>query len=275
MTILHRRLQILHPLRQHGLLHLPVEPARARGAEHGVRLPAVRRRVIRRRGALDHVRHAGDAHRAGRRGGNVGHDARDAPPRGPGPVALEFGAGPFAPRLLAHLDLAVDFVPGREVDALVAFLPVDRAALAELVLEDERVEDALGLVHAAADVGVVDGDGAHGAFRVDDEQGALRDALVFDQHAVVAADPVVDVAHEGDVDAAEPAFHVRGVVPRAEAVVAVGADEDDGAGAVVEELFEPGGEGSDLGGADEGPGFGEEDEDEPVVGFGVGGEGDL
>ena len=50
-------------------------------------------------------------------------------------------------------------------------------------------------------------------------------------------------------------------------MLGVRAGEDDGAGAGVEELFEAGGEGFDFGWADEGPGFGEKDEDEPVVGF--------
>jgi hypothetical protein len=35
------------------------------------------------------------------------------------------------------------------------------------------------------------------------------------------------------------------------------------------------GEGYDFGWADEGPGFGEEDQDQPVLGLGVGGEGDF
>ena len=52
-------------------------------------------------------------------------------------------------------------------------------------------------------------------------------------------------------------------------MVGVRADECDSAGARVQEFFEAGGEGFDFGWADEGPGFGEEDDDEPVVGFSV------
>ena len=55
-------------------------------------------------------------------------------------------------------------------------------------------------------------------------------------------------------------------------MLGVGAAEDDRAGAGVEELFEAGGESPDLGGANERPSFGEEDEADPVVGFSVGGE---
>lgn len=58
-------------------------------------------------------------------------------------------------------------------------------------------------------------------------------------------------------------------------MLAVGAGEGDGAAAGVEEFVEAGGEGFDFRWADEGEGFGEEVQDEPVVGLEVGGEGDL
>lgn len=86
---------------------------------------------------------------------------------------------------------------------------------------------------------------------------------------------MIAVADERDVHAAEPAFEVGGRVPRLERVLGVGAGEDDGAGARVEELVEAGGEGFDFRRADEGEGFREEDQDEPVVGFGVGREVDF
>ena len=52
-------------------------------------------------------------------------------------------------------------------------------------------------------------------------------------------------------------------------MVGVSTDEYDSASARVQEFFEAGGEGFDFGWADERPGFWEEDEDEPVVGFGI------
>lgn len=72
------------------------------------------------------------------------------------------------------------------------------------------------------------------------------------------------------MNASKTAFHIRSSVPGSEAELGIGAGERDGAGAAVEEFLQAGAEGADFGRADEGPGFGEEDEDEPVVGLGIG-----
>lgn len=86
---------------------------------------------------------------------------------------------------------------------------------------------------------------------------------------------MVAVGDERNVDAAQPALVLRRRVPGLETVLAIRRGEDDGATASVQELFEAMREGLDLSRADEGPGFGEEDQDEPVIRFGVGGEADV
>ena len=85
-------------------------------------------------------------------------------------------------------------------------MPVCGTTFAELVFESKSVEDALGLIDATTHVGVADGHVPDDALWVDDEEGALGDALVFDQDAVVAAEFMVAVADERDVDASEAAF---------------------------------------------------------------------
>lgn len=96
--------------------------------------------------------------------------------------------------------------------------------------------------------------------RIDDEQAPQRNALLLNQHAVVLAQLVILIAQQRDVDLAQPAVPPAGIRPRQQAVLAIGAREDD--------LRAAGGEiggalakGNDLGRAHEGPGHGHEAQD--------------
>lgn len=80
---------------------------------------------------------------------------------------------------------------------------------------------------------------------------------------------MVAIADERDVYTTQAALGLGCAIPGLEAVLGVGGGEDDGAGARVEELLQASRKGADLGRTDEGPGFGEEDQNEPVVGLGV------
>lgn len=178
---------------------------------------------------------------------------------------------------LAHIDLdrPFDFALRSDVDALVAFLPVDRASLTKLILEDQSIQNPLRLVHRATHISIIDRHGADIAFGINNEQRPLSNALVLDQHAVVATQLVVAVADQRYMNASQPAFHLGGRIPGPQYVLAVCAGEGYGAGAAVEEFLQARGKGRDFCGTDEGPGFGEEDQDEPVLGLGVGREGDF
>ena len=102
---------------------------------------------------------------------------------------------------------------GGSLDGLVSGVPVGGADLAVLVGELEGVDQAEGLVDAAADGEVVDGDLADDAVGVDDEEAAESDALLLNEHTVVLGELVVLVGEEGDVDLAEAAVPSRCVGP--------------------------------------------------------------
>ncbi len=155
----------------------------------------------------------------------------------------------------------------RHLQPLIALLPIHRTPLAKLIRKLQRIQQPLHLVDAAAHLGVVDAYGPDVALWVDDEDGALGDALVLDEHAVVAADAVGAVGQQGDGDAAEAAELEGRGVPGAQDVFRVGADEGD-VGVAGAEGGEARGEGEDFGRAHEGPGHGDEEEDEPVGGVG-------
>lgn len=128
----------------------------------------------------------------------------------------------------------------------------------------EGLDQAQGLVDVAADGQVVDGDLTQGALGVDDEEAAQRDALLLDQHAVVARDLEVLVGHQGQLQViAQTALLAGALTPGQVCEVAVGGDAQDG-GVELLELGEGIVEGEDLGGANEGEVHGVEQEDDPV-----------
>lgn len=106
------------------------------------------------------------------------------------------------------------------------------------------------------------------AIRINDEKSSQRNALLFNQNAIVLAQLVVLIAQEGDVDLAEAAIALAGVGPREEGVLRVGGGEDD-LGAAVGEVLGAVAEGDDLGRAHERPGHGHEAQDEPLLVGGV------
>lgn len=150
------------------------------------------------------------------------------------PGTIQLRSSPLWPRLLGGEDkITLDFGLAGNINAFVALLPVDGAALAELVLENKGVEDAKGFSNAAANVSVVDCDVTDVALGVDDEEGTLSYAFFFDQDAIVAAKLMVRVADEWNVDAAETALHLRGGIPGSKGMLVVCAGEDDSTRAVV------------------------------------------
>lgn len=102
---------------------------------------------------------------------------------------------------------------GGRLDGLVSGIPVGGADLAVLVGELEGIDQAEGLVDAAADGEVVDGDLADDAVGVDDEEAAEGNAFLLDEDTVVLGELVVLVGEEGNVDLAEAAVTSRGVGP--------------------------------------------------------------
>lgn len=102
---------------------------------------------------------------------------------------------------------------GGRLDGLVSGVPVGGADLAVLVGELEGIDQAEGLVDAAADGEVVDGDLADDAVGVDDEEAAEGNAFLLDEDTVVLGELVVLVGEEGNVDLAEAAVTSRGVGP--------------------------------------------------------------
>jgi hypothetical protein len=180
---------------------------------------------------------------------------------------------------IAHLLIAVAAVVlldalGGSLDGVHAGVPVGGADLAVLVGELEGIDETEGLVDAAADGQVVDGDLPQDAVRVDEEQAAQGNALLLDQDAVVLADGVVLVRQQRDVDLAQAALLLRRVGPCEQRVLRVGRGEDDARAA----RFKVGSavaEGEDLGWAHEGPGHRDEAKDQPLLVGGVLGEADV
>ena len=281
LLVRQRSLHVVQLLLHHRLRHLSLHPPRVvgRAEDRALRIWSCNACRVRRRDRTS----AAPWRRSMRRrqtkkiatavvpdrplGWNIAHrlGTRVASTR---PCAGELRPRPLDPAL-ADFNRAFDLALRSNVNALVALLPVDRAAFAELVLEDQSVEDALRLVYGAAYVRIVDRHGADLALGIDDEKRSLCYPFVFDQDAVVAAQLVVAIADQGHMDASQAAFHVRGSVPRPEAELGVGTGESNGTGAAVQELLEASAEGADFRGADEGPCFGKEDQDKPVVGLSV------
>jgi hypothetical protein len=140
----------------------------------------------------------------------------------------------------------------------------DRTYLAVLVGELESVDQTKGLVNAASNGEIVDGDLTHNTGGVDQEESTERDALLLNQDTVVLADAVVLVAQKRDVDVAEATVLLACGGPCKQAVLAVGTGEDD-AGTAGGEVGSAVAEGEDLSGAHEGPGHGDEAQDNPLL----------
>lgn len=154
---------------------------------------------------------------------------------------------------------------GVGLHGVAARLPAGGADLAVLVGELEGLDEAQGLVDVAADGQVVDGDLAEHALGVDDEQAAQGDALVLDQHAVVAGDLEVLVGDQRQLEVLAQAALLAGpLTPRQVGEVAVGGDAQDG-GVELLELGEGVVEGQDLGGANECEVHGVEQKDDPIL----------
>lgn len=180
---------------------------------------------------------------------------------------------------VAHLLISVPAVVlldalGGGLDGVHAGVPVGRADLAVLVGELEGVNEAEGLVDAAANRQIVDGDLAKDAVGVDEEEAAQSNALLLNQDAVVLANGVVLVRQQRDVDLAQAAVLLRCVGPCEQRVLGVGRSEDN-AGTAGLKVGCAVAEGKDLGRAHEGPGHGHEAEDEPLLVGGVLSEADI
>src|SRR5205823_345136 len=94
-----------------------------------------------------------------------------------------------------------------------ALRPAGRADLAELLEMLQRVEHPQRLVDAPAEGQVVDRDRADDPLLIDNERAAEGDPA-FEQHAVIAADFLVEIRDEGVAQAAEAALLARRLDPR-------------------------------------------------------------
>src|ERR687885_2362296 len=97
----------------------------------------------------------------------------------------EISAPPYRLSLTTHHRLS-------DLQSLLARVPLGLAQAAGL----ERLDDSQRLLGRAPDVEVVDDGVAKRALGVDDEEAAQRDALVLDEHAVVARHLLGDVRGE-------------------------------------------------------------------------------
>src|ERR1043165_5669074 len=109
-----------------------------------------------------------------------------------------------------HLSL-ITYHSLSDFQSLLARMPLGLAQPAGL----ERLDDAQRLLGGATDVEVVDDRVAQHAFGVDDEEAAQRDALLLDEHAVVARHLLRDVRGERVLQALDAALVARGLEPRA------------------------------------------------------------
>src|SRR5947209_4428908 len=90
----------------------------------------------------------------------------------------------------------------------------------------ERLYDAQSLVRRAPDVEVVDDCVAERPLRVNDEEAAQSNALVFDEDAEVARDLLRDVRGERVLQTLDAALVARSLEPSAVRVNRVGRDAD-------------------------------------------------
>src|SRR5919202_4349061 len=128
----------------------------------------------------------------------------------------EISAPPYRLSLITHRRLS-------DLQSLLARVPLGLAQAAGL----ERLDDAQRLVGRAPDVEVVDDGVAQRPLGVDDEEAAQRDALVLDEHAVVARHRLRDVGREWVPEPLDAAPVARRLEPRAMRVHRVGRDADD------------------------------------------------
>lgn len=165
---------------------------------------------------------------------------------------------------LTRLGEVLQAALGVRLHGIVARLPAGGADLAVLVGELEGLDQTQRLVDVAAHGQVIDRDLAQGALGVDDEEAAQRDALLLNQHAVVARDLEVLVRNQRQLQVLAQATLLAGALPPGQVCkVAVGRDTQDG-GVELLELGEGVVEGEDLGGADKGEVHGVEQKDDPV-----------
>jgi hypothetical protein len=145
----------------------------------------------------------------------------------------------------------------------------ERTYLAILVRKLKRINKPKRLIHRPSHREVIDSNLPDNPMRINQEQASQRNALLLDQHTIVLCDTVVLVAQQRDVDLAQPAIFFTCVGPRKQAILAICACEDD-AGAAGGEIGGAFTKSDDFGRAHEGPGHGDEAEDEPLLGGCVG-----
>lgn len=105
------------------------------------------------------------------------------------------------------------FSGGRRLDGGLVRLPVGRAHLAVLVGELEGLDQSERFVHRTTDGQIVDGDLAHDALRVDDEQAAQSDARLGQQHTVVFGNLLGQIGDNREGNVANATLLARCVHP--------------------------------------------------------------
>jgi len=163
----------------------------------------------------------------------------------------------------AHLVLCVLGEVGlciAEVNGVLAWLPVDRAEFAVLVVVLESLNDAKNLLRVTASRGVVEGGVAEVALVINDVSSTSREALVLEEAAVVLGDLLAGVSEDRHIELAETTLLARLLHPISVRLSRVAGRGDD----LTVEILESLGvlrHGDDLSGADEGEVLGVPEQD--------------
>ena len=136
-------------------------------------------------------------------------------------------------------------------DGWSLWLPVCRTHLPVLLYKLESFDQSQSLVHTATNRKIIDAHLSDNTTGVDDEQSSQSNASLLDQHSVVSGDVLVEVWHQGIVEATQPSLFARLVDPGQVRKVTVSGDSDNLA-VDLRELLDPVREGDDLRGTDEG-----------------------
>ena len=120
-----------------------------------------------------------------------------------------------------------------------------------LIIVLEGLNNAKGLIDAAANGKVVDGHGANDALAVDDEETAKGDALLLEKNAILAGDILCKIGNNGNFHLAETALLAGSINPGKVGKLAIDGNGNN-LGANLLELSRALGKGNNLSGANEG-----------------------
>jgi len=115
----------------------------------------------------------------------------------------------------------------------------------------EGLDESESFINTASDRKVIDGHLSDNTFWINDEQTAKSNASLLNEDSVVSGDVLVEVWHQGIVEATETSLFARLIDPGQMREVTISGDTNNLA-VDIRELFDSVREGNDLGGTDEG-----------------------